>query len=81
MFAVTMRVCQLSHEQQRARSASNLSDCVPSTHVSKNAHVVTGTQTIKLLLQPLCSQAVDKLCSHCLFLVVATSLEQAVNNY
>jgi hypothetical protein len=25
------------------------------------------------------SQAVDKLCSHCLFLVVVTSLEQAVN--
>ena len=25
-------------------------------------------------------RAVDKLCSHCLFLVVVTSLEQAVNN-
>jgi hypothetical protein len=31
------------------------------------------------LLQ-ICSQAVDKLCSHCLFLVVGTSLEQTVNN-
>ena len=31
------------------------------------------------LLQ-ICSQAVDKLCSHCLFPVVVTSLEQAVNN-
>ena len=29
------------------------------------------------LLQ-ICSQAVDKLCSHCLFPVVVTSLEQAV---
>jgi hypothetical protein len=28
----------------------------------------------------ICSQAVDMLCSHCLFLVVVTSLEQAVNN-
>ena len=28
----------------------------------------------------ICSQAVDKLCSHCLFPVVGTSLEQAVNN-
>jgi hypothetical protein len=27
-----------------------------------------------------CSQAVDKLCSHCLFPVVGTSLEQVVNN-
>jgi hypothetical protein len=31
------------------------------------------------LLQ-VCSQAVDKLCSHCLFPVAVTSLEQAVNN-
>jgi hypothetical protein len=31
------------------------------------------------LLQ-ICSQAVDKLYSHCLFPVVVTSLEQAVNN-
>jgi hypothetical protein len=31
------------------------------------------------LLQ-ICSQAVDKLCSHCLFPVIVTSLEQAVNN-
>jgi hypothetical protein len=28
----------------------------------------------------ICSQAVDKLCSHCSFLLVVTSLEQAVNN-
>ena len=28
----------------------------------------------------ICSQAVNKLCSHCLFPVVGTSLEQAVNN-
>ena len=31
------------------------------------------------LLQ-ICSQAVDKLCSHCLFPVVVTSLDQAVNS-
>ena len=35
--------------------------------------------TANKLLQ-ICSQAVDKLCSHCLFPVVGTSLEQAVNN-
>ena len=28
----------------------------------------------------ICSQADDKLCSHCLFLVAVTSLEQAVSN-
>jgi hypothetical protein len=37
----------------------------------------THVKTHKLLQT--CSQAVDKLCSHCLFPVV-TSLEQAVNN-
>ena len=43
----------------------------------KNAQVVTGLQT-KLL--QICSQAVNKLPSHCLFPVVATSLDQAINN-
>jgi hypothetical protein len=43
-----------------------------SQYTRKNAQVVTGLQTS--------SQAVDKLCSHCLFLVVVTSLEQTVNN-
>jgi DNA/RNA-binding domain of Phe-tRNA-synthetase-like protein len=37
-----------------------------------------NVKTHKLL--QICSQAVDKLCSHCLFPVVVTSLEQAVNN-
>jgi hypothetical protein len=45
----------------------------------------THVKTHKLLqsankLLQICSQAVDKLCSHCLFPVVVTSLEQAVNN-
>ena len=47
-------------------------------YTRKNAQVAAGLQTIKLL--QICSQVVDKLCSHCLFPVVVTSLEQAVNN-
>jgi hypothetical protein len=43
---------------------------------SKNAQVVTGLQAICYKSG---SQAVDKLSSHCLFPVVVTSLEQAVN--
>ena len=42
----------------------------------KNAQVVTGLQTS---CYKSVQQAVDKLCSHCLFPVVETSLEQAVN--
>ena len=38
----------------------------------------THVKTHKLL--QICSQAVDKLSSHCLFPVVVTSLEQAVSN-
>jgi hypothetical protein len=38
----------------------------------------THVKTHKLL--QICSQAVDKLSSHCLFPVVVTSLKQAVNN-
>jgi hypothetical protein len=37
-----------------------------------------NAQVAKRLLQ-ICLQDVDKLCSHCLFLVVVTGLEQAVN--
>jgi hypothetical protein len=53
-------------------------------YTRKNAQVVTSLQTTcynsaNKLLQ-ICSQAVNKLCSHCLFPVVVTSLEQAVNN-
>ncbi len=40
---------------------------VPTTHVATK------------LLQ-ICSQSVNKLCSHCLFHVVPTSLKQAVSN-
>ena len=43
-----------------------------SSYTRKNAQVVTGLQTSCLQI---CSQAVDKLCSHCLFLIVVTSLE------
>jgi hypothetical protein len=46
-------------------------------YTRKNAQVVTGLQT---RCYKICSQAVYKLCSHCLFLVVVTSLGQAVNN-
>jgi hypothetical protein len=42
----------------------------------KNAQVVTSLQTSCYMI---CLQAVNKLCSHCLFPVVVTSLEQAVN--
>jgi hypothetical protein len=44
----------------------------------KNTQVQCYKTAYKLL--QICSQAVDKLCSHCLFPVVVTSLEQAVNN-
>ena len=40
----------------------------------KNSQVVTGLQTTS-------QRVVDKLCSHCLFPVVVTSLEQAVHNF
>ena len=49
----------------------------------QSAHMViyssrpTHVKTHKLL--QVCSQAVNKLCSHCLFPVVVTSLEQAGN--
>ena len=46
-------------------------------YIRKNAQVATNLQTIKLL--QICSQAVN-MCSHCLFPVVVTSLEQAINN-
>jgi hypothetical protein len=42
-------------------------------------HVCTTHGKTHKLLQ-ICSQAVDKLSSHCLFPVVVTSLEQAGNN-
>jgi hypothetical protein len=48
------------------------------TNTHKNAQVVTGLQTS--CYKSVHMQAVDKLCSHCLFPVVVTSLEQAVNN-
>jgi hypothetical protein len=48
-------------------------------YTRKNAQVVTSLQTSYKLLQ-ICSQAVNKLCSHCLFPVVVTGLDQAVNN-
>ena len=49
--------------------------------ISSFVHVKTHKllQVYNKLLQ-VCSQAVDKMCSHCLFPVVVTSLEQAVNN-
>jgi hypothetical protein len=50
------------------------------THVTthKLAQVVTGLQTSHY--KYVYMQTVNKLCSHCLFLVVVTSLQQAVNN-
>jgi hypothetical protein len=59
-------------------------DCSGSPYTRNNAQIVTSLQTscnksANKLLQ-ICSQAVNKLCSHCLFPVVVTSLEQAVNN-
>ena len=47
----------------------------------ENANWLTRVKTHKLLL--VCKQVVTNLftsCSHCLFLVVVTSLKQAVNN-
>jgi hypothetical protein len=44
-----------------------------------NRFVTSCYRSANKLLQ-ICSQAVDKLSSHCLFPVVVTSLEQAVNN-
>jgi hypothetical protein len=49
---------------------------VPYTR--KNAQLSCYSSANKLL--QICSQAVNKLCSHYLFPVVVTSLEQAVNN-
>ena len=43
----------------------------------KNTQVVTSRQTS---CYKYVKQAVNKLCSHCLFPVVATNLDQAVNN-
>jgi hypothetical protein len=43
-----------------------------------HAQVVTGLQAS--CYKSVNSQAVNKLCSHCLFPVVVTSLEQAINN-
>jgi hypothetical protein len=51
------------------------------TNSLKNAQVVASLQICKLL--QICSQAIDKLCSHyrqVVFPVVVTSLEHAVNN-
>ena len=48
-----------------------------NTYTHKNAQV-TSLQTS--CYKSVHMQPVDKLCSHCLFLVVVTSLEQAVNN-
>jgi hypothetical protein len=47
-------------------------------YTRKNAKVINYGSANKLL--QICSQAVNKLCSHCLFPVVGTSLEEAVNN-
>jgi hypothetical protein len=49
------------------------------SHAKQGSQVHVHYWSANKLLQ-ICSPAVDKLCSHCLFLVVATSLEQAVNN-
>ena len=46
---------------------------ISNRYTHKNAQVVTCLQTS-------CYKSIHKLCSHCLFLVVVTSLEQAVNN-
>ena len=59
--------------------------CYQSVHIYKQVVTNLFTSTNKLLpicshLQTSCYQAVDKLSSHCLFPVVGTSLEQAVNN-
>jgi hypothetical protein len=52
--------------------------CSRCTHVRRTS--CYKTLSANTLLQ-ICSQAVDKLCSHCLFPVVVTSLEQAVDNF
>jgi hypothetical protein len=46
-------------------------------YTRKNAQVIYKSANT---LPRICSQAVDKLFSHCLFPVVVTNLEQAVNN-
>jgi hypothetical protein len=71
----------LCEEQFRTDSATpsiNKVGLVTLVYTRQNAQVVTGLSANKLL--QICSQAVDKLCSHCLFPVVVTSVEQAVNN-
>ena len=55
-----------------------LNQCLETIHVRKNAQAVTGRSANKLL--QICLQADDKLCLHCLFLAVVTSLEQAVTS-
>jgi hypothetical protein len=47
------------------------------THVVHTSYTSCYKSANKLL--QICSQAVDKLCSHCLFPIVVTTLEQDVN--
>ena len=52
--------------------------CALSTQMDHECRaVIVEHYTRKLQI---CSQVVDKLCSHCMFPVVVTSLEKAVDN-
>ena len=54
----------------------------PNPNNSTPTHVKTHKllQVCKQVVIQICSQAVDKLSSHCLFPVVVTSLEQGCSN-
>ena len=53
--------------------------CALSTQMDRECRAVIVEHCTRKLLQ-ICSQVVDKLCSHCMFPVVVTSLEKAVDN-
>ena len=74
-FTRIKHVCFCSADNFRVRPALrkkyiSAEHCVKRTSCYKPANE----------LQDACSQAVDKMCSHCLFSGVETSLEQAVND-
>jgi hypothetical protein len=75
LTTILFRFCARFLKIFEGQNRKNSRDTAPLIYgyTRKNAQVVTGLQTS-------CYKSVHKLCSHCLFPVVVTSLEQAVNN-
>jgi hypothetical protein len=65
----------VSAASQKSHTGKISALSLQNTHVKRTSCYKSANKLLQI-----CSQTVDKLSSHCLFPVVVTSLEQALNN-